>query len=83
MIDCDMYLSTKQAPAYCEPLIDDDCFIIFDDWHTNGLSDRCLGEIRAFDEFLEQYDHFTTEELPGYNSNSVIFRIHRVAAIAL
>ena len=52
MIDCDLYSSTKDALAFCKPLIQDKTIIIFDDWLPH-LAKQNLGEKKAFDEFLD------------------------------
>lgn len=74
MIDCDMYLSTKEALSFCEPLIYDQAFIFFDDWNCTGDDG---GEKKAFYEFLKQNTQFGIEEFGTYFSNAQIFRIFR------
>jgi O-methyltransferase len=67
MIDCDMYLSAKQALTFCAPLIDDGTIFFFDDWDSGGkkrLSDNNLGERRAFNEFLDEHPELVAAELP-------------------
>ena len=51
MIDCDMYLSARDALNFCAPLIKEKAIIIFDDWLPN-LAEKNLGEKKAFEEFL-------------------------------
>ncbi|WP_372794422.1 TylF/MycF/NovP-related O-methyltransferase [Pontiella sp.] len=65
MIDCDMYSSTAEALEFCEPLIQDEVIMIFDDW--NPLAQQNMGEKRAFDEFLAKYRHFKAEEIGTYH----------------
>lgn len=52
MIDCDNYSSAKRALIFCEPLIQEEAILFFDDWNTRELADKNLGEKRAFDELL-------------------------------
>ena len=63
MIDCDMYLSAKQASDFCAPLIQDDCILFFDDWYSGGLAEKNLGEKRAFSEFMKEYPDFHADEI--------------------
>lgn len=65
MIDCDLYSSTVEALAFCEPLIGTQAVIVFDDWGAGGLDDRRLGERRAFEEFLARHLDLRAEELHG------------------
>ncbi|HEA65402.1 MAG TPA: hypothetical protein ENI07_01060 [Desulfobacterales bacterium] len=67
MIDCDMYLSAKEALNFCVPLIQDRAIFFFDDWNVLRLADRNLGEKRAFDEFLAANPHLTAKEFSSYN----------------
>ena len=64
MIDCDMYLSAKQALTFCAPLIGERSIIFFDDWEAGrgSLSARRLGERRAFEEFLAENPALVAEE---------------------
>ncbi len=67
MIDCDMYLSAKEALSFCAPLIDGGSIVFFDDWDAGGkkrLSDNNLGEQRAFNEFLHEHPELAAAELP-------------------
>jgi predicted O-methyltransferase YrrM len=79
MIDCDMYLSAKEALSFCAPLIGKEAVILLDDWYSgNNLADRNLGEKRAFDEFLSKNPDFKTEELNSYCENAKIFLVSRI-----
>jgi hypothetical protein len=68
MVDCDMYLSAKQALDFCAPHIQDRAVIFFDDWNAGQLADKGQGERRAFEEFLAENPHLKAEELGAYNS---------------
>lgn len=76
MIDCDLYTSTRDALAFCEPLIHDHTIFFFDDWHATG-DDR--GEKRAFREFLARHPTLRAEDLGSYHQVSKIFLVSRAA----
>ena len=67
MIDCDMYLSTKDALNFCAPLIKDQTIVFFDDWNAHHLAAHNLGEQRAFAEFLQENPNLGTEEFGAYS----------------
>ncbi|NES01347.1 MAG: hypothetical protein F6J86_47610 [Symploca sp. SIO1B1] len=77
MVDCDMYLSAKEALNFCAPLIQEEAIIFFDDWYSQNLDQKNMGEKRAFDEFLQENPHFSTEKLGSYTANAQIFRVFR------
>lgn len=80
MIDCDIYSSTREALAFCEPLIADQAVILFDDWHSGGdLAARNQGEKRAFTEFLARNPRLRAEVLPSYTANAEVFLVERLA----
>jgi predicted O-methyltransferase YrrM len=66
MVDCDIYSSTKEVLQFCKPLITAPTVIFFDDWNSNELADKNLGEKLAFDEFLQENPQYTVEEIGGY-----------------
>jgi O-methyltransferase len=76
MIDCDVYSSAKAALEFCAPLIDDS-IVLFDDWHSENLAARGLGEKRAFDEFRAAHRGLNVREVPGYSPNAAVFHITR------
>lgn len=81
MIDCDMYLSAKEALDFCGPLIQDAAIILFDDWYAGKLDERNMGEKRAFEEFLKENPQFAAEqlsELGSYISFAEAFLVKRV-----
>ena len=80
MIDCDMYLSAKQALDFCAPLIQDDCLLFFDDWNSGGLAEKNLGEKRAFTEFLTEHPYFNANEIESYTTNAKVFWVSRSQA---
>ena len=67
MVDCDLYSSSREVLAFCEPLIRKHAVLVFDDWHASGLADRNMGEARAFTEFLAENPSLEAEELTGLN----------------
>jgi O-methyltransferase len=76
MIDCDQYLGASQALKFCAPLIQDQAVLLFDDWNSEGLAARNLGEKRAFDEFMSTGE-FTAEPMESYTSNAAVFLVSR------
>lgn len=77
MIDCDLYSSTVDVLAFCEPLIQDEAVIFFDDWHSNDLAEKNLGEKKAFDEFLQAHPNFTVQEFGTYVEHAACFIVTR------
>jgi predicted O-methyltransferase YrrM len=85
MIDCDIYSSTRDALRFCAPLIQDEAIIFFDDWTTNNLDAKNMGEKRAFDEFLaenpqlvaEEFGRYVHREHPAPPPEGLIFRVQR------
>lgn len=77
MVDCDMYSSTVDVLKFCEPLVRDQAVIFFDDWNSDGLASRNLGEKKAFDEFLQAHPEFTAQEFGSYHVNSICFIVTR------
>lgn len=79
MIDCDIYSSTREALAFCEPLLADQTVILFDDWHSGGdLAARNQGEKRAFDEFLARNPQFRAQPLAPYTANAEVFLVEKL-----
>jgi O-methyltransferase len=66
MIDCDIYVSAKEALNFCKSLIVDKSILVFDDWNSGNLAEQNLGEKRAFDEFLKENPNFIAEEFGSY-----------------
>jgi hypothetical protein len=67
MVDCDLYTSTCDVLRFCTPLIQDQTFVIFDDWNSFSLADRNLGERKAFEEFLTAHSYMKAEDFGTYN----------------
>ena len=77
MVDCDIYLSTRTALAFCGPLIQDRAVLFFDDWFAGGLAEKGMGEKKAFDEFLAEHPEFTASDFGEYGNNSKVFAVCR------
>jgi O-methyltransferase len=77
MVDCDIYSSTKQALAFCGPLIRDHALVLFDDWHAYGASQRNLGERKAFMEFLREWPCFSADRFGSYSTKAEAFIVSR------
>lgn len=81
MIDCDMYLSARDALAFCVPLIQDKTIILFDDWNDD-LKDKNLGEKRAFEEFLAANKQFKSTPFAKYRfknlNNGKVFLVENI-----
>jgi O-methyltransferase len=80
MVDCDMYLSAREALIFCGPLIRDAAIIFFDDWHAHAgrLAESNMGEKRAFEEFLHANPQFAAEQLSSYHANAEVFLVTRL-----
>lgn len=74
MVDADLYTSSRDALAFCEPLIRDTSAIFFDDWHS---TDESGGEKRAFRELLEAHPDLEAEEIGTYSPNALSFLVTR------
>lgn len=75
MVDCDLYQSTVEALAFCEPLILDTSIVFFDDWYP--LADRNMGEKLAFDQFLAGNPAFCADEFADFAPNGKAFVVTR------
>ena len=74
MVDADLYTSSRDALAFCEPLIRDTSVIFFDDWNS---TDESGGEKRAFRELLEAHPDLEAEEIGTYSPNALSFVVTR------
>lgn len=77
MVDCDIYTSTREALNFCAPLIVDQALVLFDDWNTGGLAAKNLGERKAFEEWLAEWDCFKAEPFGSYRAKSETFMVTR------
>ncbi len=74
MVDADLYTSSRDALAFCAPLIRDTTAIFFDDWNS---TDEAGGEKRAFRELLEAHPDLEAEEIGTYSPNALSFVVTR------
>jgi O-methyltransferase len=81
MVDCDLYRSTVECLAFSDRLIEDNAVVCFDDWYP--LSERNMGEKRAFDEFLATRPSLRPRALASYAENARTFMLTRVATGSL
>ncbi len=79
MIDCDLYSSTREALAFCLPLLGERSVILFDDWHSTPAE---RGEQRAFGEMLAAEPGLSAEATTPYHNNAAVFRLVRQPATA-
>ncbi len=77
MVDCDLYSSTVEVLKFCEPLIQDQAILFFDDWNSYSLAEKDLGEKKAFDEFLQVNPQFTVKDFGRYEGHTACFIISR------
>lgn len=81
MVDCDMYLSARDALKFCIPLIQDKCIILFDDWN-DATDEKNIGEKRAFDEFLAANKQFKATPFAKYRykkwDNGKVFLVENI-----
>lgn len=77
MVDCDLYSSTVDVLNFCEPLIQDQAILFFDDWNSYGLAEKELGEKKAFDEFLQVNPQFTVKDFGHYEGHTACFIVSR------
>ncbi len=79
MVDCDLYSSTVDVLRFVEPLILDEAVVIFDDWNSNELASKDLGEKRAFSELLDAHPELSALPLPfdSYASHAHSFIVTR------
>ncbi len=76
MIDCDQYLGANEALTFSRALIKDHALVLFDDWNSQNLAARNLGQKRAFDEFLAAGE-FMVEPMQTYTGNARVFFVSR------
>jgi len=76
-IDCDLYQSTVEVlwALHEYKVFQDGCVLMFDDWNCNKASPN-YGERRAFQEFLEQQNQYTSSPFFSYGFNGAAFFLH-------
>lgn len=78
MIDCDLYVATREALGFCLPLIGERAVVIFDDWGWRSDLNE-IGQREAYAECVERPGAFAATPLPGYIPQSRIFLFERRA----
>ncbi|TPG53403.1 class I SAM-dependent methyltransferase [Roseomonas nepalensis] len=82
MIDCDIYSASKEALAFCAPLIGERAILVFDDW--GWRSDHGdIGQKEAFEEFMARNPDLRAEPLDAYIPQARVFLMRRVPQDAL
>ena len=75
LVDCDIYSASRDALAFCAPLICDSAVIIFDDWGWSE-SRGMIGQKEAFSEFLTANPRLIATSLdPAYIPQARIFHL--------
>jgi hypothetical protein len=76
-IDCDLYQSTVEVlwALHNYNVFQDGCILMFDDWNCNKASPN-YGERRAFQEYLEQQNQYTSSPFFTYGFNGAAFFLH-------
>ncbi len=78
MIDSDLYSSALAALRFSRPVLADEAFLIFDDWHSVDLRNGLDGEARALAEFAEEASEFDFGRVDGsYSEASELVRVRR------
>ena len=77
-IDCDLYESTKDALNLIKDKLVDGSIIAFDDWFNNKANPN-KGEMKAYNEFLEENKHIhsTTFEIYGTFCKAFVININK------
>jgi O-methyltransferase len=78
MVDCDLYSSTRTVLDFCLDLIHPSgTVIVLEDWVTQDLAERNLGEARAFREWLAAHPELRAEPLVCHAPLSRAFLVTR------
>ena len=73
MLDADAYSSTATVLDFLGPLLDDEAWLVFDDWFSGGNIDPATGEglgtgvERAFDEWRVEHPEWNVEVVEDYD----------------
>jgi O-methyltransferase len=78
LIDCDTYDSARLALDFIYPCLADVSIIMFDDWRLNDLDLKCMGERRAYTEFLRENPTLLSRRVKSYNRKSNAFLLRRL-----
>lgn len=78
VIDADLYSSTKLALEFIAPLIKDKTIILFDDWYAYN-NDPSKGEQKAYQEFLQNHQEFTSKAFLEIAAHGKGFLVERTS----
>jgi O-methyltransferase len=81
MVDCDIYSASKEALKFCEPYIQDQAVIMFDDWGWRSDHGE-VGQKEAFEEFLAEHPDLRADALPSYLQQARVFFMTRISSLA-
>ncbi len=81
MVDCDIYSASRDALAFCRPLVHDRAVIIFDDW-GGAVGKGKAGQKEAFEEFLAISPDLRATPLNSYRPESRVFLLTRAMSAA-
>jgi O-methyltransferase len=76
LLDCDLYVSTRQALAWLADLLDDRVVILFDDWYAFGGRENA-GQPRAWREFLADHPDWQVTSEWEYPHNGRVLSLER------
>jgi hypothetical protein len=76
-IDCDMYLSARDALRFVDPLKRDEAVLLFDDWRSLGLDARDLGGEAGVREVLREHPDLHANNLPSYRDAAGVVLVTR------
>jgi O-methyltransferase len=76
-IDCDLYQSTREVleALFAKDVLQDGCVLLFDDYNCFRANPN-FGERRAFREFLEGQQRFSSSPFFTYGFNGAAFFLH-------
>jgi O-methyltransferase len=81
VIDCDLYEATREVLTFVGSLLNEQAFIIFDDWNCYN-ADPEKGERKAFAEFLQQNPTIKATPHKQFGSNCQVFFLEKVTTAA-
>jgi O-methyltransferase len=76
VIDCDLYVSARDALAFLAPLIVNGTIVLFDEWNNNDRRDD-LGERAAYGEFLAAHPELRSEPFCDCGEDGAGFILYR------
>lgn len=76
VIDCDLYDAAKDVLEFITPMLNQTCFLIFDDWNCYDADDD-KGERKAFAEFIEKNHNLKVEDYGQFGHNCKVFLLKK------